>query len=537
MPLIQTPRSSTSRVRVPRRRSFVVALVAASMLAACTSNERGVLTSSAEPASSSTTSVDASESSGTAVGSDTTAPDNTFDVAPVDWQSCGAGDCADLEVPLDYADPGGSTITIAMARLPATGPAADRIGSIFVNFGGPGGEGTETIQSFAPFVPAALRERFDIVSFDPRGVEDTSGLGCDDLIGDEPTELVDAADGFADEVQAVGEVWDRVMVCVANSPIINDIGTIAVANDLEMMRRAVGDDALTYLGFSYGTEIGWVYATLYPDSVRAMVLDGAVPPADDLGAATFSQLMAIDDAIGRWDQGCNQSSDCPLRDEGYATTIMRLMDELEANPIPMQDGTTFGPVDLVSLVVGMTYLNPVDWGPTFAAAVYSLDQGDVSSMVAIADAFEGGSEEATFWSVLCADGTGDLPGDDYEALYAEALAISPLVGRIPGGIFCDRFPGEIDGLPTLDTTGTPPLLVIGNTGDNATPYQDAVRLDQLLADSVLLTYDGPGHTITFFDDCVDAIVVDYFLDLTTPPEGTRCGNPSRVGDGWFVPVG
>ncbi|MEZ5228902.1 MAG: alpha/beta hydrolase [Acidimicrobiales bacterium] len=138
--------------------------------------------------------------------------------------------------------------------------------------------------------------------------------------------------------------------------------------------------------------------------------------------------------------------------------------------------------------------------------------------------------------MLCADGSGVLSDGNYADLYAEALQLSPIVGQLPGGIFCDTYPGEIDGLPTLDTTGTPPLLVIGNTGDNATPYPDAVKLDELLADSVLLTYDGPGHTITFFDQCVDGIVVDYFIDLVTPAPGTRCGNQSKVGDGWFVPI-
>ncbi len=460
-----------------------------------------------------------------------------FDVAPVEWRACGGAECAGLEVPLDYQDPTGPTITIAMARLAATGSAEARLGSIFVNFGGPGGEGTETIQSYESFIPDSLRQRFDIVSWDPRGVEDTSGLGCDEAIGDEPTDLVSFEDGFDDDVAADTIVWDRVMECVATSPVVDDLGTVAVVNDLEMMRRAVGDEALTYLGFSYGTEIGWVYATLYPDVVRAMVLDGAVPPSDGLSEQTFSQLVAINDAIVRWGRGCEQSPNCPLRDEGYEQTILRLMDELEADPIELSDGTTFGPVDLGNLVVSMTYLDQTEWGPVFVDTVAALDAGDLNPILEIAASFEGGSETATFWSVLCADGTGILSDSDYESLYAEALNLSPIVGQLPGGLFCDRFPGEIDGLPTLDTNGTPPLIVIGNTGDNATPYADSVLLDQLLANSVLVTYDGPGHTITFSDACVDQIVVDYFVDLSIPAPGTRCGNASTVGDGWFVPIG
>ena len=518
------------------------------LAAACTSSSGGELTSSAVPgtgplSTSSTTAPGPDSSGGSNSGStdpggeDAGAPAVEFDVDPVEWRPCGAGDCADLEVPLDHSDPTGDTITVAMSRLPASGPADQRLGSIFVNFGGPGGEGTETILSFEIFIPAELRERFDIVSWDPRGVEDTAGLGCDGVIGDEPTDLVDPTDGFADDEANDREVWDRVMDCVATSPIIDDIGTVAVVNDLELMRRAVGDDQLTYLGFSYGTEIGWVYATLYSDNVRAMVLDGAVPPSNDLESQTLDQLTAIQAAIERWNTGCDQSPDCPLRDEGYEATILRLMTELEADPIPLADGTTYGPVDLGNMVISMTYLDQTDWGPTFVEMVESLDNGDVEPLVGLAAAFEGGSEDATFWSVLCADGATMPAGSDPEALYAEVYELSPIVGRLPGSLFCETFPGEIDGLPELDTTGTPPLLVIGNTGDNATPYSDAVRLDELLADSVLLTYDGPGHTITFFNGCIDRMVTEYFLDVQPPSSATRCGNRSTTGEGWFVPIG
>ncbi len=519
-----------------------VLLAVGCVAVACSSVDAGRLRSSAEPGSGSPAPVtrppatDADRGVTDGPGADLEPPTIPFEVQAAEWRTCDLAQCADLEVPVDHANPSGPTITIAMTRIPARGAAGERIGSVFVNFGGPGGEGTETIMSFEPFIPDELRQRFDIVSWDPRGVEDTAGLGCDREIGDEPTVMVDGADGFDDELAADRVVWDRVMACVATSPIIDNIGTYNVALDLDLMRQAVGDDQLSYLGLSYGTEIGWVYASLFPENVRAMVLDGAVPPMGGLADQTFSQLIAIEASIDRYNQGCAQSPDCPLNDEGLESTILRLMDELEASPIPLDDGTTFGPVDLGNLMVSMTYLDQTDWGPTFAAAVASLDRGDVLPISNLVANFQGGAEEATFWAVLCADGSGVLPDGNYDELYRRALEFSPIVGRLPGGIFCDSFPGKIDGLPALDTTGTPPLLVIGNTGDNATPYADAVRLDQLLADSVLLTYDGAGHTITFFDECVDAIVVDYFIDVRVPAEGTRCGNPSPSADGWFVPI-
>jgi hypothetical protein len=155
----------------------------------------------------------------------------------------------------------------------------------------------------------------------------------------------------------------------------------------------------------------------------------------------------------------------------------------------------------------------------------ALDDGDVRPISSVGALLQGGSEEATFWSVLCADGFPALDDAQTIDLYAQAIAVAPLIGRVPGGIFCEDYPGQVDPLPTLDTTGTPTLLVVANTGDNATPYADGVRLDQLLANSVLVTYDGSGHTITWRDDCVNQIVDAYFVDLTTPQPGIRCGIP------------
>lgn len=520
-------------------------IVACLLVVACTS-EPGQLSSSAEPGSGALAESTSSTSDSGATTSTTEAapdaeppsadPDDAFTVTPVDWRDCDSGMCAELEVPLDHANPTGATITIAMAGLPATGSADERIGTVFVNFGGPGGEGTETIASFGPLIPTELRDRFDFVSWDPRGVEDTAGLGCDGEIGDEPTKLVSDDAGFNDDVVNDRLVWSRVMDCVANSPIVDELGTVAVARDLDLMRQAVGDERLNYLGFSYGTKIGWVHATLFPDTVRSMVLDGAVPPFDGLVDQTFGQLTTIEAAIDRYDQGCEQAPDCEIADEGFRNTVLRVMLDLEANPIPLDDGTLFGPVDLGNMMVTMTYLDPEDWGSVFASVVADLDRGDVQPIQGLANLFEGGSETALFWAVLCADGDAGVATGEYAALYERAYNEAPFMGRLPGGIFCDSYPGEIDVLPALDTTGTPPLLVIGSTGDNATPYVDAVRLDGLLADSTLLTYDGPGHTITFFDECIDGHVTDYFVDGVLPPDGTRCGNPSTVGDGWFVPI-
>lgn len=477
------------------------------------------------------------DATGTSEAPDTDAPTVDVAVPAVDWEPCGAGECGSLTVPIDHDNPAGPTIDIAMARVPATGSPDERIGSLFVNFGGPGGEGTEQILGFAPFFPEEVQRRFDIVSFDPRGVEDSAGLGCDAEIGDEPTVLIDPSDGFEDDVLAGLASWERLMACVAESPIIDDLGTVAVARDLDLMRQAVGDEALNLVGFSYGTQLGWVYASLFPENTRALVLDGAVTPNSFGDAGAISQLTAIEAAAQRLDQGCNEATNCALTDRGLLNTINQLALDLEANPIELDDGETYGPSDLLSSTIQTTYANPQFVGALFSRAIAALADGDVIPILDYDRLFSGGFDEGLFLSVICADGGGSVNDASIAQLFEDAYEVSPTFGGIPGAIYCDRFPGEIDGVPELDTTGSAPILVIGSTGDNATPYASAVELDILLADSVLLSFDGPGHTVFTSDPCIDAYATDYLVEGTLPPVGTRCGDPDGGGpDDWLVPI-
>ena len=492
------------------------------------------------PGSPATTGEDGGGGEADESGSATTATPSAeggFVLGAVDWAPCGGGECGSLTVPIDHDDPTGPTIDIAMARVLAIGSPNERIGSLFVNFGGPGGEGTEQIVDFAPFFPTEIQQRFDIVSFDPRGVEDSAGLGCDAEIGDEPTYLIDPSDGFEDDVVDGLATWERVMACVAQSPIIDDLGTVAVARDLDLMRQAVGDEDLNLVGFSYGTQLGWVYATLFPENTRALVLDGAVAPNDWGDEGTLTQLAAIEAAARRLDQGCSEVPTCALGEEGLLNTINRLVAELEANPIELDNGETYGPSDLLSSTIQTTYVNPELVGSFFSQAVAALADGNVAPLLSYDDLFSGGFEETLFWSVICADGGGSADDASIADVLEAAYELSPTFGAIPGAIYCDRFPGEIDGVPELDTSGSEPILVIGSTGDNATPYGNAVELDGLLADSVLLSFDGPGHTVFTSDPCIDGYVTDYVVTGTMPPAGTRCGDPTGgAPDDWLVPI-
>lgn len=454
-----------------------------------------------------------------------------------DWVPCGSAECATVEVPLDHVDPAGPTTPIAIARRSATGEPADRLGTIFVNFGGPGGEGVGRIQDYT--LPGSLGERFDVVLWDVRGVGGSAPINCFDLIPDEPNSRPDGSDGFDDEVAVAIEVWDTVMDCVDDSPLVDHIGTAQVARDLDHLRRMLGEDRLHFLGFSYGSQIGWVYASLFPDAVGAMVLDGAVPP-NRLAVAGSEQLryMRFEEALARLDLGCENVSSCRQRDEGLIETIERLQAELEAEPLPLDDGESFGPVDLSSFVVGTAYFDPDRIGDLASSWLAALDGGDPEPAADFNDLLSQGFDVGVFWSVICADGEGVASDDAAVRLFGDLVAAAPLTAGVGADVaYCHRFPGAIEGLPPIDTTGAPSLLVIGSTGDAATPYEWAVELDRLLDASVLLTFDGGGHTIVSSGDpCVTGHVERYFVDGTSPPEGARCGLRLDEPLGWAAPI-
>ncbi len=453
------------------------------------------------------------------------------------WQSCGSAECATVEVPLDYANPDGPTTPIAIARQPASGDESERLGTIFVNFGGPGGEGVGRIQDYR--LPGSLGERFDAVLWDVRGVGGSASIDCFGLTPDEPNQRPDGSNGFDDEVAVAIQVWDTVMDCVDDSPLVDHIGTAAVARDLDQLRRMIGEDQLNLIGFSYGSQIGWVYASLFPDTVGAMVLDGAVPP-NRLAVAGSENLRYVrfEEAIERLDAGCDNVSACQQRDEGLLETIERLQIELEAQPLPLDDGEAFGPIDLGSFAVGTAYFDPERIGDLASDWLAALDAGDPEPIANFNELLSQGFDVGVFWSVICADGEGVTNDDDAVRLFGELVEAAPLTAGVGADVaYCHRFPGAIDGLPPIDTTGAPPLMVIGSTGDAATPYEWAVELDQLLDESALLTFDGGGHTVVSSgDECVTGHVERYFFDGTLPADGSRCGLQLEEPLGWSVPI-
>lgn len=435
------------------------------------------------------------------------------------WSECEDDDdleCATLEVPLDWSQPEGATLELALARKPAR---RDKLGSLFLNPGGPGGSGIDFLADAG--IDGMVASRFDLVSWDPRGVGRSSPLRCGsaakpflalDPDPDDPAEqqaLDDAAAAVAEQCRQL------------DGNVLAHLGTDDVARDLEAMRLAVGDPKLNYLGFSYGTFIGTRYAAMFPTHIRTMVLDGPLDPTETLTDSLTGQARAFEATIERVFASCTKATRCPVPD--LADAYDELRSEVEASPMKGSKRRTLGPAELATAAVYVAYDHSL-WrhlGPAVAAAL----DGDPDEVLDLADGYYDLGSYTVYQGVECLDSPGPRGAAEWAAFASGLEAISP---RFGGSIANEMLPCAFWPVPPHDVTGpvaaagSPPILVLGNTGDPATPYASAERLAAMLEAGRLVTYQGEGHTSYGRSDCVDRIVDDYLVDLTIPQDGARC---------------
>lgn len=479
------------------------------------------------------------------------------EVPEIDWRTCQNHrrfDCARVPVPLDHDDPDGPEVRLALTRLPASNPAR-RIGSIFTNPGGPGGSGVGFIQAVGrQLFSDRVRARFDIIGFDPRGVARSRPLECFETVGD----FLDVIDGspFAFPVTRSEERrWietDRLFAdaCVANAgPIIDHMSTANVARDMDLLRRAVGDDAMTYYGVSYGSAVGSTYASMFPERVRAVAIDGIIDPISyATGRGDEALTMPVDARLkseqGAWDtlraffRDCDAAGDaCAFSAGSPRRRFDRLAARLRRDPIELPDGEggtfPFGYADLVSESLGAMY-SPFAWADYAeflrfvhgAAAARRIARSLLELHAALggrapySQTFEG------FLGVWCSD--SDNP-DDPQAWSVTARAAdveNPYFGRpwIWGSSACASWPG-VDGdryIGPFDVATANDVLIIGTRNDPATRYQDAKSTARIMPDSRLLTLEASGHTSLFLSRCVDRHLNRYLLRGAVPDEGTVC---------------
>ncbi|GHD28109.1 alpha/beta hydrolase [Nocardiopsis kunsanensis] len=469
----------------------------------------------------------------------------------LDWSACEEGtsgtECATFEVPLDYGEPGGERIEIAVKRFPSE--SGDPVGSLVVNPGGPGGSGFDFADA-APFITSGeVRSNFDVVGFDPRGVGRSTPLTCmgteeiDEYLGagyDTEDGTGDAADLTEEGVAELEEnSRDFVAACQEQAPeLMMHVGTENVARDMDVLRVLLGDDRLTYMGASYGTHIGAQYAEQFPDRVRALVLDGAVDPSQTPLEAGVAQATGFETALRAFVEDCLGREDCPLGGPGDEVEdgVQALAGFLEDTARrPLDHAGDDREVNRARAELGMAaalYSEDL-WERVRAGITAGMEEGDGTVLMQLADDLYSRGDPAAYENstamlsaVNCSDAPGPRDVDAYEEAAQAAGEQSPLFGPglAWGALTCAFWPEEaVSEGGELTAEGADPIMVLGTTRDSATPYAWSEALAEQLDPGFLLTRDGDGHTgYRMGDPCIDGIVDDYLIDLTVPEDGMVC---------------
>ncbi|MFT4286544.1 alpha/beta fold hydrolase [Nocardioides sp.] len=476
----------------------------------------------------------------------TTAPEEGSQEAPdpslerfytqqLDWQPCREKfSCASLTVPLDYADPTGETIDLALLVVPATG---DRIGSLVVNPGGPGAPGTDYAAMASVVFGQALREHYDIVGFDPRGTGGSSPVDC---LSDEELTAYIAGDPSPDTPEEEADYFAAAATfgqgCAERSgAVAAHVSTEEAARDMDVLRAALGQRSLSYFGASYGTKLGATYADLFPDRVGRMVLDGAVDPALPSRELNLAQAGGFETALRAYVGNCVDTSDsCFLGetvDEGVAK-IQQLLADIDAHPLPTADDRTVTEGDATLGIALPLYSR--DYWMLLSTALRQALNGDGSTLMTLSDAYnsrtngryDNNSSEAIYAINCLDDPWAEKTPAEVEADVSAFEQASPTFGRTFAWMnaTCSGLAVPSDHGPhEVHATGAAPILVLGTTRDPATPLAWAKSLADQLDSGVLVTRDGDGHTAYNADnDCIDQTVEDFLVKDVVPDDGTSC---------------
>ncbi|MFG3657712.1 alpha/beta hydrolase [Streptomyces sp. NPDC047706] len=448
-----------------------------------------------------------------------------------EWQ------CATMKAPRDWDDPEGDTIGIELIRAKASGPADRRIGSLIFNFGGPGGSGVTTLPAFAEDY-ATLRTRYDLVSFDPRGVGRSAGVWCEndqqlDVYFQQDATPDDAAERteYVDNVKAFNAACDK-----NSSKMLPHVQTTEAARDMDLMRQVLGDDKLHYFGISYGTELGGVYAHLFPKNVGRAVFDAVVDPTQNSEQGSLGQAKGFQLALDNYAQHCvSQVEDCPVGNsaQDVKNRIAQLLKDLDSRPIPGIFPRQLTQTAATSGIAQALYSQ--DFWEYLTEGLEQAYDGDGQILMMLSDSLNGRNQNGEYSnltaanvSINCADDKPRYTTEYVRGKLPEFRAASPVFGDYLAWsmMSCTDWavPGAADH-PDVSAPGSAKILVIGNTGDPATPYEGARRMVQALGKGVgvELTYKGQGHgAYNSESKCVKQAVDGYLLDGKVPTGGTVC---------------
>ncbi|NBE51874.1 alpha/beta hydrolase [Streptomyces boluensis] len=446
-------------------------------------------------------------------------------------------ECATMKAPLDWDDPEGDTLDLALIRAKASGEEDKRIGSLIFNFGGPGGSGITTLPAFGDEY-ATLRTRYDLVSFDPRGVGRSAPVTCEtdkqlDAYYQEDASPDDAAEEktYVDGVKKFnGGCEDR------SGKVLPHVATTDAARDMDLMRQVLGDEKLHYFGISYGTELGGVYAHLFPENVGRAVFDAVVDPTQDAQQGSLGQARGFQLALENYAKDCtSKPDDCPVGDTpaDVQARIAKLLKDLDKEPLPGLGARKLTQTAATNGIAQSLYSK--DFWEYLTEGLDQAYDGDGRVLMALSDSMNGRAPDGEYSNIgaaniaiNCADDKPRYSVADVKAKLPEFRKASPLFGDFLawGMVGCTDWPvpGAADH-PDVSAKGSAPILVVGNTGDPATPYAGTRKMVDALGAGVGIevTYKGQGHgAYDSGDPCVRRAVDGYLLDGKSPESGTVC---------------
>ena len=476
---------------------------------------------------------------GTSTSSDTSVnPMNTttdFIVNPIAWSACEGStntevECGNIEVPFDYADPEQGSFVLYVKKHNAASPA-DRIGSMMVNPGGPGFGGSSLADDAQYYFSQDLIDHFDIIAWDPRGTgESTPAIDCvdtfDEYFGlDSPPETPDEKQALIDASQAFNDK------CAENSgTILPYISTQASAQDINSLRLALGEEKVSFFGFSYGSELGTTWATMFPETVRAIVVDGAVDPNASSTEEGMNQAKGFEGQLATFLKQCSEKTTCAFHNGGKAEAAFdQLVLDIDTTPLEVSKDRTPVTQGVLFTAVAQAMYSDYYW-PQLSEALSEAQNGDGKGILQLYDDYyqrkdDGtyGNELEAFLAISCLDDPGASSVEDVDSHIEDFIAAAPrLGGNFAYGYSCALWPVKQAAKVSITGKGAGPIVVVGTTGDPATPLDSTRKMALGLEKGILIVVDANQHTGYGANSCVVKAVDDYLIKLTVPANETTC---------------
>jgi pimeloyl-ACP methyl ester carboxylesterase len=461
-----------------------------------------------------------------------TTPDTVPDEDAFQWEEFGEGvETGSLQVPIDYEDPSKGTFDLFVARHLASDPD-QRIGSLLVNPGGPGFGGSDFAIYADQIYSPTLLDHFDIVGWDPRGTGlSEPAIDCIDDYDRYNAATDITPDDEAERQQIIDLATEFQTLCVENNEdFVMYVGTNNSARDMNEIRAALGEEKISYFGFSYGSELGATWATLFPDTVRAAVLDGAADPDADFLQSGLQQAQGFEHSIETFLAQCSEDSSCEFNNGGDAEGAFdELMLALDDAPVPSQPDRPDVNRGVALTAVSQGMYSETLWD-TLEVALADAQAGDGSGLLALYDRYYVRHPDGTydnsleaFQTISCMDTAERLTVEEDDATAAAFNAAAPRFGAgTTGSYFCSFYPESIDPRVEITGAGAGPILVVGTTGDPATPLSSTENMAKALEDGVLLVIEADQHTGYGVNDCSFDTIDGYLVDLEVPESGFTC---------------